>query len=417
MQLFVFAIAFAAVVSRRPDALFNPQFFAEDGSIWYHDAYIFGWFAPLFQTYVGYFTTVPRLAASLALLVPLRFAPLLMNLAGLTLQVLPVNILLSARCRKWAPISVRAFMAVIYIALPNTRELEVTITDAQWHLALLACLVVLACTPRTVPWQIFDSCVILLSGLSGPYCIIMLPVAAVFWWFRRERWRLVTIGGLAITAAIQLAAIILTMSGTLRARASLGPTPELFLKILGGQVYMGALIGESSSPTHKSDLLLAAVALWGTALVVYCLLKAPLEIKLFVCFAFLVLAASLRHPCCTIDPNARMWELLRDAGGMRYWFFPMLGFAWALVWCLTSSRNIFLQGAAGLGFLAMIFGIALDWKYPAYTDFHFHDYASRFEAAAPGTSVTIPINPDGWVVKLTKKAGGYHGDPPSASAR
>ena len=403
MQLFVFAIAFAAVVSRRPDALFNPQFFAEDGALWYHDAYMFGWLAPLFQPYVGYFATLPRLVASPALLVPLRFAPLLMNLAGLVLQVLPVNILLSARCRNWAPISVRAFMAVIYIALPNTRELEATITDAHWHLALLACLLVLACVPRTVPWQIFDSGVILLSGLSGPFCIIMLLVAAVFWWFRRERRRLVAIGALSITAFIQLSAIILTMAGTLRERSTLGATPELFLKLFGGQIYLGALIGERSSPTHKSDLLLAALALSGTALVVYCLLKAPLEIKLFVCFTFLVFAASLRNPCCTLDPNARMWELLQDAGGVRYWFFPMLGFAWALVWCLTSSKNILFQGAAGLGFLAMTFGIALDWEYPAYTDFHFHDHASRFDAADPGTSVTIPINPDGWVMNLTKK--------------
>src|ERR1700753_3027620 len=67
LQVIVFAIAFAAVLSRRPDALFNPQFFGEDGSIWFPDAYSFGWLLPLFHSQNGYFQTLPRLVASLAL--------------------------------------------------------------------------------------------------------------------------------------------------------------------------------------------------------------------------------------------------------------------------------------------------------------------------------------------------------------
>ena len=400
MQLFVFLIAFAAVLSRRPDAVSYPQFFGEDGSVWFTDAYLLGWLQSLLHPQSGYFQTLPRLVTSLALLVPFRYAPLLMNLAGIALQVLPVNILLSSRCRQWGPVSMRAFMAFVYIALPNTMELDAAIVEGQWHLALLACILVLACAPRAVWWRVFDVSLLLLSGLSGPFCIALLPIAIGFWWFRRERWRLVPIGLFAVTSGIQLFAVLRTAS-VMRPRVGLGATPGLFLKLLGGQVYLGALLGQSSAPTHYSNAVLAVISLLGTALIVYCLLKAPLEIKLFVCFAFLVFAASLRNPL--VSMTVPQWQVLSASPGIRYWFFPMLGFAWSLVWCLTSSRNVLFLTAAWVGFFAMIVGIAHDWQYPAYTNFHFQDRARQFEAAPPGTFMSIPIFPDGWTMRLTKK--------------
>ena len=418
MQIFVFAIAFGALLSRRPDALSNPQFFGEDGSIWYASAYLFGWLPSLFHSQNGYFQTLPRLVASLALLAPFRYAPLLMNLIGLALQVLPVNILLSSRCRAWGPLSMRAFMGFVYIALPNTMELDAAIEEGQWHLALLACILVLACIPKTVLWRIFDTCVILLSGLSGPFSIVLLPIAIVFWWFRRERWRLVVIGLIAVTSAIQLSALLQSASAT-RPRVGLGATPELFLKLLGGQVYLAALLGQTSAPTQHSIAFLTIMALLGTTLVAYCLLRAQLEIKLFVCFAFLVFAASLRNPM--VSMTVPQWQVLSESPGIRYWFFPMLGFAWSLIWCLTSSRNVLFQIAAWVGFFAMIVGIAHDWQYPPYTNFHFQDRARQFEAAPPGTFMSIPIFPDGWTMRLTKKGSfcptlpfGHIDQPPAA---
>jgi len=43
MQAGVYCLAVLAILSRRPDALFRPQFYAEDGAVWYAEAYDFGW--------------------------------------------------------------------------------------------------------------------------------------------------------------------------------------------------------------------------------------------------------------------------------------------------------------------------------------------------------------------------------------
>jgi hypothetical protein len=39
------------------------------------------------------------------------------------------------------------------------------------------------------------------------------------------------------------------------------------------------------------------------------------------------------------------------------------------------------------------------------TDLHFADYVRSFEAAPPGTVVVIPINPEGWKMRLVKHDG------------
>lgn len=402
LQIFIFLIAAAAIVSRRPDAILNPQFFGEDGPVWFGQAYSFGWFSSLLHSQNGYFQTLPRLAAAIALLVPLRFAPLVMNLIGITFQVLPVTVLLSSRCAKWAPLSVRGFMAVLYIALPNSMELNVTVEEGQWHLALLACMLVLSEVPRGFWWRIFDVCILALSGVSGPFCLMLLPVAIIFWWLRRALWRLVPIAILVGTSAIQLSAIIQNSAAT-RPKVGLGATPELFVRLLGGQVYLGALLGQHSAPAHRNLIALAVLMVLCSALIAYCFIKARLEIRLFILFAALVFVASLKSPMVSL--TVPQWQVLRDASGIRYFFFPMLAFVWVLVWSAKVSGLKGARIAGAVGIACMIIGIARDWEYPPYTDFHFQQLAKEFDNAPPGTFMSIPIYPPGWALRLTKKNG------------
>ena len=405
LQIAVFFVCAALVVSHRPDALFNPQFFGEDGTIWYPEAYMSGWLQALFHSRNGYFQTLPRLAASIALLAPLRFAPLVMNLIGITVQVLPVNFLLSARCRNWTPLFARVLLAFLYLGLPNTRELDAAAEEGQWHLALLACILVLACPPRKTRWRVLDIFIILLSGFSGPFVVILLPIALIFWWLRREKWRLIVAGAVAVPAIIQLSAL-LTSAEVTRSHATLGATPKLALQLLAGQVYLGSMLGQSGLQVHRSTAVLALIAVLGTAVMAYCFLKARLEWKLLLAFCALVFVASLKSPM--VSMTIPQWQVLRDASGIRYWFFPMIAFVWALAWCATLSKNGLFRFAGVAGLIMTCAGIATDWRYPAYTDFHFPKYAAQFAAAAPGTMVNIPIFPDGWTMRLVKRSPACH---------
>jgi hypothetical protein len=92
----VFLLACALIVSRRPDAVFHAQFWAEDGRYFFADAYNVGWWAAIFRAYGGYFHALPRLGAAFALLVPFSLAPLVLNLIAISAQALPVNLMLFA---------------------------------------------------------------------------------------------------------------------------------------------------------------------------------------------------------------------------------------------------------------------------------------------------------------------------------
>src|SRR6185437_16127052 len=97
-HLLVVLVGFLIIFSRRPDAILNAQFWAEEGQRWYADAYHFGIRCLLVPDELGgYFHSVSRLSALTALIFPFSMAPLVMNLFAIAIQILPASIFLSSR--------------------------------------------------------------------------------------------------------------------------------------------------------------------------------------------------------------------------------------------------------------------------------------------------------------------------------
>lgn len=401
LQCFVFIYAAAAIAIRAPDMLLNPQFYAEGGT-WYEEAYNLGWAHTLFIPAGGYYLGIfPRLVTALSLLLPLRLAPLFTNLCGIAVQALPVSILLSSRCSRWGPLSARLLMAAVYVALPNAGEIHVVLANAQWHLCLAACLLLLANPPVHGRWKAFDIAVLLLCGLTGPFCLLLVPMAAIFWWKRRQTWSAVVCGLLALTSILE-AWQLLRGGWHNRSHTSLGATPSLFAKILAGQVYLGAFIGQNDFANRSSVLSATIVFLLGTGLVCWCLFHAGWELRLFIIFSAMLLAAALRSPLA--GGLQAQWDFLATSTGGRYWFFPMLAVLWSMIWLATQSKSKPSRIIGVVCLPAVLCGEVRDWKYPPFADQHFSQYVRKFDAAPFGTAVTIPVCPDGCKMRLIKKS-------------
>lgn len=414
LQLLIFLASVIAVISRRPDVLLNPQFWAEDGQMWFAQAYNLGWLHALSLPFGGYLNSLPRLVAAAALWIPLRFAPLLMNCVGITLQALPANILLSARCSSWGSLSLRLLYSAIYLALPNSWEIHVNMTDAHFHLALVAFLLATGLPATNWQWKSFDIGVLLLSGLTGPWSLVLLPLVLIFWWMRRYRWSLIVAGITAFCAVTQAVMLLSSSGAAARPSPHLGATPMLLLRILAGDIFLGSLFGGNHFGANGPRLAIVLIALLGASVLFHTLLKAPVELKLFILFCCALLAASLNRPL--IITSLPQWRALLVIPGARYWFYPMLAFLWSLVWCASEDRNKFFQKLGVLALLLMMIGVVRDWKYSPYKDMNFREYARKFNTAPSGTWVEIPINPapvvfsDGgklhsieWAVRLKKK--------------
>src|SRR5579863_43134 len=404
-HILIFLFACIVLMSRRPDAILHPQFYAEDGHVWFADAYNLGWWHALFRAQDGYFQTFPRLGAALALLFPLALAPLVLNLIAIAVQALPVTILLSERSAAWGSLRFRAAMAAVYLALPNCREMGAIITSSQWVLALCVFLLLVAAPPEGNAGRAADIVLFALCGLTGPFCFLLVPIALYAAWRRRGRWGWIHTGILGAGCALQ-AWGLLVINPAGRAASPLGASVALFLRIVAGQVYLGTLLGGNGLAARAGAgmfVFLLCVAIGGTAIAAVCFAKATIEWRLLFVFSCLLLAASLASPAAYPPAGMTRWELLANVGGIRYWFFPTLAFAWCLLWCVR-RRTGAAAAVSVLLLCAMSFGIVRDWHHPALKDLHYREFAQSFSSAPAGTAVVVPENPQGWTIRLVKRA-------------
>jgi hypothetical protein len=403
----------AVIVARRPDAVTNPQFWAEDGAAWFVQAHAYGGFHSLFIAHAGYLQTASRLVAWLAQAFPMASAPLVFSLTAIAAQALPAVLLATRRFDRIIPDwRIRALLIALYLALPNTGEVHANLTNAQWHLALLIPLLVIATPPVTWAGRVLDVALMLLAGLSGPFCLLAAPCLIVYWWLGgRGRWLTALVAADLVAAGIQLIALFTTISspGTGARYPGLSTNLGLLARIIAGQVVAGLALGKQGYravyPTDAwhSSWLIAAVVILGAAPVLAAAIRGPRELRLFLAYAAAVFAASLLVP---IGGSVRsVWEVLLAPGnGQRYAFLPMIAIGVSLVW-VASRRPIPLKamGAAAL-LLVAVMGVRLDGRFPPYIDYHWRATVAACEAKPVGSPCNFTTNPSpSWSFQIIRR--------------
>jgi len=390
---------------RRPDVLLNAQFYAEDGTRWFAEAYRFGWRC-LSLPESGYLQTASRLVALLSLAFPFVLAPLVMNLCALIVQIIPINLFLSSRFDSISS-KIRVACCLLYLSLPNSFEVHANTTNMQWHLALAGLLILLGGPEGGRVWRVLWACLLALAVLDGPSGMLLAPVAVFLWFKHKERRHLLASAILVVGAALQSLMIVLSHS---RRDAPNGATIDRLLSILGGQVFLSSILGVRTSInlffSHSPYLFpLEIVALViGFAITLYAFRRGPTALKVLLAFAAGAFTLALIRPVATTAGGMEQWAKLQVPGvGNRYYFFPMLAFFASLIWMAANAApgGKFARYAA-IAVLALLpIGIVRDWRYKPFVDYNFKSFAADFERAAPGTTVSIPINPD-WQLVLIK---------------
>ena len=412
IQLWIlFPLLLLIVFSRRPGDLLHAQFYAEDGARWFQQAYNYGWLPSLPIPDASYLQLLPRLVTGFALLVPLRLAPLILNLGGAALEALPVVALLSRRCATWGSLPLRCGLAIVYLANPNASEIHVNITNAQWHFALLQVLLVFGLPPRTWLGKTSDILVFVIGSVSGPFDAVLLGILLLSWLLERDRWTLVLAAFLVPGTLLQFHTLLTGnafsflhthASGFARSQMNhlpLGATPSLFIRLVGGNIFMDSLIGYNK--LDRSHLFIAAAFfLVGLFVIGDALRWGSRGFRFLALFTFILFVASLKSP--VIDDGVSRWHALHADGGMRYYFLPGLIFLWSAVYGLSRSATTAVRAVCLLCLLLFILGAADRWRYLPYPDHHFNAVARQVEEAAPGQLITFPIQPAPWTITLER---------------
>jgi len=180
--------AFVLMSLRRSDLLTNPQFWAEDGSVYFFTQLVDGTRAALFQPYAGYLLLIPRLVAASATLSLAHRAPLIYSLAALTIDALCCSLFLLPWYRPLIRSDAMRAILCLYMASGIfAHELIGVLTNAQWYLAMAMLLMLVL--PDDVPNLIHygAAALCLIAGLSAGSGILLVPFALVKIWRTRNR--------------------------------------------------------------------------------------------------------------------------------------------------------------------------------------------------------------------------------------
>ena len=379
---------------RRTDAFYFPQFYAEDGKLFFADAFNEGW-ASLFYRANGYFHVYPRLLALLGLSagIPVFWMPTLF-----VIGTIGVYVLVWFYIYKRMPTSFvqRCFAILATVYLPVGHEILMNLTNVQWLASLMIPLIVLG-RPSSGKWSTaLDVVILCFICTTGPFALIWSPVLAL-WSYAKWRNGILTKANVITLATVGLFALIIAVAlvdhGSIDRDGSNAGGSMFFgaLQVLFYQLFYPIICIHVASVPFVLQLMLSAIALVGLRWLFMQLRKNEDAFGLILLIMsgvfFGITLISYRDDLCSLSPIYV---------GMRNFYLPALFVVWAAL-CLPIQHvpRTVLFWCIAIGWMGIQTGAFLGRK-------QFEDLNWKYEAAQIGTGSerVVPLNPPGWSMRL-----------------
>jgi hypothetical protein len=382
-RLAVLGACAAVLYARKPDLFQRPQFWAEDGRIFFLQAYAEGAHSILIP-YAGYLHLAPRLVAGLAHWFDPAWTPSIYVGASVLLTLWVASRALSPRF----PFEPRLACALAVVLVPDAFEVLLILTNVQWVLAAGLVSLLVSDDPFTGRQKMHDVGAALLTGLTGPFSALLAPA---FLWrtrVRRSLWSGIVAGIVTTCGIVQLVCM-------LRHPAGLPPDPKIepiFGPIVIGSRVAGSLLLGRWVPSPPGVGLGLSLAVLTIATVVYLAARdgAARTQRLWAGFASIVLLAAAIH---------RSRFVLRSEANVGYgsrYFFPV---QLVVLWLLVSLSKDGPRVRRAIGTCAIVVVLVTNvprMRERPLEDRHWPEYVPRIRA---GDAVVVPINP-GWTIPL-----------------
>ena len=385
MSVLVLATIILAV--RRTDAFVNPQFWAEDGVIFFLQQYENGWTAVV-KPYAGYLHLIPRLVALFAdSFFSYSSAPAVYNFSSLAITVFVVANVFSPRL----PIGHNALFAVSIVLIPHlTNEVFMNITNIQWITSILL-VVTLAkeCPDRkygNIKGQLaYDMAIIVLCGLTGPFIVFLLPLFISKWSRNINSYNNAIMAFACIISFVQLS-LILSEIEILGAKGShLVLDFNIYSSLVGHKIFGNLFLGKNTAYVINPHLL--AIMYFGLILILFRYSPQKKFTNIFLYTHLIVLLATL------FEYRDRPQILIPAGSGVRYFFIPNIMIAWSLITFLDQKEK--WKRLLTTTTLAFILVSSLSSGFHSkFVDFKWGEYSRSIGKE----DVRIPINPRGWYV-------------------
>ena len=193
------------VLLRMPEIVLKGRFWAEEGAIFFANAWTLDPLHALAMPVGGYLNLVAN-AATLAArwFVPVASAPYLTIAVALAFQLVPPLILLTARDAWLRPWPVRLAGVALLLLVPGSDEIWLQTLHCQFELAV-ACGLILALEVPRGGRRVFSLGLLVLAPLCGPGAIALTPLFLLRALLDRTSGRAMQLGALALGSAVQMA--------------------------------------------------------------------------------------------------------------------------------------------------------------------------------------------------------------------
>ncbi len=210
LRLGLFLFACGVLLSRAPNLLLFPRFWAEEATEYFAYAYSHTFWETLFffqkSDVGGYFNLAASLPAALAgSLFSVESAPLVTTFFSFAVMLLPVSVLTFGSSYLWNSLFSRCFaLLFIFLAPTATPEVWMNSINSQVFLGVFTFLILFEnFENRSIAWKSFCCFMLLFAGLSGVYAIFLVPAFCARLYARRDPVTLLLVCCLLLCACIQ----------------------------------------------------------------------------------------------------------------------------------------------------------------------------------------------------------------------
>jgi hypothetical protein len=166
-------VAALIIYLRMPDNFSRPQFWAEDGAVFFRLAHEIGTRA-LLTPVAGYFITMPWLVALGAKLLSPEWAPWIYNYAGAGIALFAVYLATSPRL----DLPLKPLLALAIVTVPDGGEILGALANSMWIMPIVT-FIILFMRPGSTAITIGEGLFVALQGVTGPFSPIFLPLFVV----------------------------------------------------------------------------------------------------------------------------------------------------------------------------------------------------------------------------------------------
>jgi len=389
-------------VLRFPDLLLHPQFWAEDGSVFFREAYCLG-AKSLFLTYQGYYHLIPRLTALLSGFFAQTHAPALYCGTAISLTALVLYLTLSPRLS----LPYKPLLALLIVIIPAGSEICGNITNIQWYLAVGLLVVFLMKPAESKIILGLEAVYVSAVAFTGPFALLLIPAMVLVlkanWSVTAARRRSILLttaaAGISLVQLNSLLTHGISLPGiksadNLRPLDYLTIIPDVtFLHIgmpyLRGINYIHPIIQDSvlsGSLCYFSYISLIAILLLYAASISG--KKYLTEKYVIACFGLIVLFTGYYKIRYIFAAHNYL------GSGHRYLFIPSLMLSWTFALML---RDSIIKHIAAVLLALLLITAVYDYRRAPFIDFKWPSLISRAEI---DSRTRIPINPHGWSINM-----------------